>query len=221
MKIPMPAALPAPSANGPAPNARIQTFSADASSNPAPAPPAEAYKLPPPAAAIGGGFGGGGGRAMNRMAVPLQQEPTLSADNAAVLSAGTKALTEAAAPPLWGKNAGMQQVNETLTGLQEADLLDDLRTKLEARRTKMPTDLATGRMLAAVYDFSGTADAALHERQRVASLGGADGEDFFQLAQSEQRAGNADAARAAYRRALAAPTPPSGFHAAVARQGAQ
>ena len=236
MAVPTPAAptptVP-PAAPGNAPAAgQVQTFSTEAPPSAAAAPPAEPYKLPPPAAALGGaggfggggfgggGFGGAGGRAMSRMAVPPRPEPT-SADNAALLTAGTKSLTEAVTPPLWGKNAGMQQSNETLIDLQEAGLLDDLRAKLESRRTQMPKDVATGRMLAAVYDFSNAADAALHERQRVASLDGADGEDFFQLGQSEQRAGNADAARAAFRRALTASTPPSGFHAALARQGAQ
>ena len=206
-KMPTPAAQPAPTSNAPA-GGQPQTFSTETA-------PAAA---PPPAAAFGGGFGGGPGRAMGRMAVPLHREPT-SAD--ARLTTAQTALAEAVAPPLWGKNAGIQQINETLTGVQEAGLLDDLRAKLEARRAQMPKDIATGRILAAVCDFSNTAQAALHERQQIASLDGADGEDFYQLAQSEQRAGNADAARAAYRRALTAPVPPSGFHAAIARQKAQ
>lgn len=218
--LPTPAAQPTPPADSIAANARIQTFSGEAPPSAAPAPPVEPYKLPPPAAAVGGGFGGGPGRAMNRMAVPPRRAPT-SADNVALLTAGTKSMTEAVGPPLWGKTEGMQQSNETLTDLREAGLLDDLRAKLEARRTQMPNDLATGRMLAAVYDFSGTADAARHERERIAGLDGANGEDFFQLAQSEERAGNVDAARAAYRRALTAPVPPTGFHAAIARQKAQ
>ena len=156
---------------------------------------------------------------MNRMMVPPRREPT-STDNAALLTAGTKSMAEAVALPLWGRNEGMQQSNETLTDLRELGLLDDLKANLEARRTQMPNDLAIGRMLASVYDFSGTADAARHERERIAGLDGANGEDFFQLAQSEERAGNADAARAAYRRALTAPVPPTGFHAAIARQKA-
>ncbi len=206
--MPMPAAQPAPTNNAPA-GGQPQAFSTETA-------PAAA----PPAAAFGGGFGGGPGRAMGRMAVPLHREPTSAADDARLTTAQA-ALAEAVAPPLWGKNAGIQQINETLTGVQEAGLLDDLRAKLEASRTQMSKDISTGRMLAAVYDFSNTAQAARHERQRIASLDGADGEDFYQLAQSEQRAGNADAARAAYRRALAAPIPPSGFHAALAKQGAQ
>jgi len=218
--VPTPAAQPAPSAGSATAKGQIQAFSAENAPSAAVAPPAEPYKLPPPAAVIGGGFGGGPGRAMSRMAVPPRREPT-SADNAALLSAGTKSLAEAVAPSLWGRTEGMQQSNETLTDLREAGLLDDLRTTLEARRAQMPKDLATGRMLAAVYDFSGTADAARHERERIARLDGANGEDFFQLAQSEERAGNADAARAAYRRALTAPVPPTGFHAAIARQKAQ
>ena len=208
-KMPTPDATTAPAGNAPA-SGQAQAFGTEA------APAA----TPPPAAAFGGGFGGGPGRAMGRMAVPPRPEPTSAADAARLTTAQT-ALTEAVAPPLWGKNAGIQQINETLTGVQEAGLLDDLRAKLEARRAQMPKDIATGRILAAVCDFSNTAQAALHERQQIASLDGADGEDFYQLAQSEQRAGNADAARAAYRRALAAPTPPSGFHAALAKQGAE
>ena len=222
LKVPTPTGQPAPTDAAPAGG---QAFGGGTA-------PAAAPSAPPSTNAFGGGgfgggagigaggFGGAGGRAMNRMAVPTRREPT-SADNAALLTAGTKALAEAVTPPLWGKNEGMQQSNETLTDVREAGLLDDLQTRLEARRAQMPRDLTTGRMLAAVYDFSSTAQAALHERQRVASLDGADGEDFFQLGQSEQRAGNTDAARTAYRRALTAPTPPSGFHAALARQGAQ
>ena len=219
LALPTPAASPVPPANSAAVKGQIQTFSADNALSAA-APPAEPYKLPPPAAAVGGGFGGRPGRGMNRMMVQPRRE-AISADTAALLTAGTKSLAEAVAPSLWGKTEGMQQSNETLTDLREAGLLADLRARLEARRTQTPTDLSTGRMLAAVYDFSGTADAARHERERIAGLDGANGEDFFQLAQSEERAGNADAARAAYRRALTAPVPPTGFHAAIARQKAQ
>ncbi len=218
LALPTPAASPAPPANSPTPNVeikgRIQPFSAEAPPSAAAAPPAAPYKLPPPAA-----FGGMAGRSMNRMMVQPRRE-AISADNAALLTAGTKSLAEAVAPNLWGKTEGMQQSNETLTDLREAGLLDDLKARLEARRMQSPNDLATGRMLAAVYDFSGTADAALHERERIVGLDSANGEDFFQLAQSEERAGNADAARAAYRRALTAPVPPTGFHAAIARQKA-
>ena len=216
--LPEPAAQPVPPVDSTARDARIQAFSAETARSAA--PPANVPEpTPPPAAATGGGFGGRPGRAMNRMMVPPRREPT-STDNAALLTAGTKSMAEAVALPLWGRNEGMQQSNETLTDLRELGLLDDLKANLEARRTQMPNDLAIGRMLASVYDFSGTADAARHERERIAGLDGANGEDFFQLAQSEERAGNADAARAAYRRALTAPVPPTGFHAAIARQKA-
>ncbi len=127
-------------------------------------------------------------------------------------------LAAAMQPPLWGEDAGMQQANQALLAAKEAGALDDLRARLEARRTQSPRDIATGRMLAAVYDFGFASENALRERRRTAGLDGAGGEDWFALAQAEERAGNNAAARAAYRRALESRTPPAPFHAAVARQ---
>lgn len=127
------------------------------------------------------------------------------------------ALSGAVQPPLWGENAGEQQANQALMAAREAGMLDDLRARLEARRTQAPQDVVTGRMLAAVYDFGFSGEPALRERRRVAGLEGAGGEDWFALAQAEERAGNGSAARAAYRRALESPIPPSAFHAAKAR----
>ncbi len=127
-------------------------------------------------------------------------------------------LSAAVQPPLWGEDAGMQQANQALLAAKEAGALDDLRARLEARRVQSPRDVATGRMLAAVYDFGFAGESALRERRRIAGLEGAGGEDWFALAQAEERVGNNAAARAAYRRALESRTPPTPFHAAVARQ---
>ncbi len=127
-------------------------------------------------------------------------------------------LAAAMQPPLWGEDAGMQQANQALLAAKEAGALDDLRARLEARRTQAPRDVATGRMLAAVYDFGFASENALRERRRIAGLEGAGGEDWYALARAEEGVGNNAAARAAYRRALESPTPPTPFHAAVARQ---
>ena len=127
------------------------------------------------------------------------------------------ALSAAVRAPLWGENEGDAQVNQALTSVREAGMLDDLRARLEARRAQSPRDVVTGRMLAAVYDSGFSKEAALRERRRVSGLEGAGGEDWYALAQAEERAGNGTAARAAYRHALESPVPPSPFHAAIAR----
>ncbi len=143
--------------------------------------------------------------------------PTLDADPQASLDSWQAALSAAVRPPLWGENEGDAQIGQALMAAREAGLLDDLRARLEARRTQSPRDLVTGRMLAALYDFNSPGEPALRERRRIAGLEGADGEDWFALARAEERAGNSTAARAAYRHALESPTPPSSFHAAIAR----
>ena len=127
------------------------------------------------------------------------------------------ALSAAVQSPLWGENAGEQQANQALMAVREAGLLDELRARLEAQKSQSPRSLVTGRMLAAVYAFGFSPEAVLRERRRIAGLEGATGEDWFALAQAEEGAHNAAAARAAYRRALESPVPPSAFHAGVAR----
>lgn len=141
-----------------------------------------------------------------------------AADAQAGLDSWQAALSAAVRPPLWGENAGEQQANQALMAARESGGLDDLRARLEARRAQSPRELVVGRMLAAVYDFGFSKEAALRERRRVVGLEGAGGEDWFVLAQAEERVGNGPAARAAYRRALESPVPPSSFHAAIARQ---
>lgn len=126
-------------------------------------------------------------------------------------------LSAAVRSPLWGENEGDAQATQALMAAREAGQLDDLRARLEARRAQSPRDVVTGRMLAAVYDFGFSKEAALRERRRVAGLEGAVGEDWYALAQAEEHAGGGAAARAAYRRALESAVPPSPFHAAIAR----
>lgn len=151
----------------------------------------------------GGGFPGGGGGFGGNVPEGLD---TWQATLAAAMQ-----------PPLWGDTTGEQQANQALMAAKESGALDDLRARLEARRSQSPKDLVTGRMLAAVYDYGFSHESALHERRRVANLDGAVGEDWYTLAQAEERAGNTQAARAAYRRALECPVPPSPFHASLAR----
>ena len=126
-------------------------------------------------------------------------------------------LSAAVRPSLWGETEGDAQANQALMAAREAGMLDDLRARLEARRAQSPRDVVTGRMLAAVYDFGFSKEAALRERRRITGLEGADGEDWYALAQAEERAGHGPAAQAAYRRALEASLPLSPFHAAIAR----
>jgi hypothetical protein len=95
--------------------------------------------------------------------------------------------------------------------------LDDLRARLEARQTQSPLDLVNARMLAAIYESGFSSEAALRERRRITGLEGAVGEDWFALAQAEEKRGNLQAARTAYRRALESPTPPTPFHVGIAR----
>ena len=133
------------------------------------------------------------------------------------LDAWQASLSAAVQPPLWGENEGEQQANQALMAAREVGMLDDLRARLELRRAQAPQDVVAGRMLAAVLEFGFSAEAALHERRRVSGLEGATGEDWFRLAQAEEKAGNGQAARAAYRHALESPVPPSSFHAAIAR----
>lgn len=149
--------------------------------------------------AFGGGRFGGGGNAQGN------------------LDTWQAALSAAVQAPLWGDTTGEQQANQALLAAKESGELDDLRARLEARRTQSPKDLVTGRMLAAVYEFGFSKESALHERQRVANMEGAVGEDWYALAQAEERAGSSEAARAAYRRALESAVPPSPYHAGVAR----
>jgi len=139
------------------------------------------------------------------------------ANGGASLDKAQAALSAAVQSPLWGENAGEQQANQALIAAREAGLLDDLRARLEAQRSQSPRSLVTGRMLAAVYAFGFSPEPALRERRRIAGLEGATGEDWFALAQAEEAARNTAAARAAYRRALESPVPPSAFHAGVAR----
>ena len=128
------------------------------------------------------------------------------------------ALSAAVQSPLWGDNERVQQANQALMSAKMSGMLDDLRARLEARRTQSPQDLVNARMLASVYEYGFSGDAALRERRRITGLEGAVGEDWFALAQAEEKHGNSAAARAAYRHALESPTPPTPFHLGIARE---
>ena len=70
-----------------------------------------------------------------------------------------------------------------------------------------------------IYEQGRRPDRALVERRRAALLSTADGEDWFDLAQTEARLGNTASAQRAYAQALRAPgTPLSPAHRTVARQ---
>jgi hypothetical protein len=127
------------------------------------------------------------------------------------------ALAAAVQSPQWGDNERVQQVNQALLSARMSGMLEDLRTRLEARRAQSPLDLVNARMLASVYEYGFSGEAALRERRRITSLEGAVGEDWFALAQAEEKRGNLQAARTAYRHALESPTPPTPFHAGIAR----
>ncbi len=156
---------------------------------------------------------------VRKAVVPQTAAPTQDTLTAAPsLDTWQAALSTAVQSPLWGEDAGASQANQALMSVRMAGQLDTLRGRLEARRAQSPQDISTGRMLAAIYDFGFQGDLGRRERQRIVGLAGAGGEDWFALAQAEARAGNAQEARAAYRRALESPLPPSSFHAAIARQ---
>jgi len=149
---------------------------------------------------------------------PANALQTFDANAQGGLESWQAALSAAVQLPLWGETDGEQQAGQALMAAREAGGLDDLRARLEARRAQAPQDVVMGRMLAAVYDFGGSPEAALRERRRIAGLEGAVGEDWYALAHAEEGARNGPAARAAYRRALESPIQPSPFHAALARQ---
>ena len=142
----------------------------------------------------------------------------MDADDGQILDKWQASLAQSVQTPLLGDEAGMQQANQALMAARESGSLDALRARLEARRTQSPQDIVTGRMLAAVYEFGFSSEPALRERRRIVGLEGATGEDWFALAEDEGRAGNSQAARLDYKRALDAPAPLSSFHAALARQ---
>jgi len=112
---------------------------------------------------------------------------------------------------------GEMQANQALMSARESGMLEELRTRLEARRAASPRDLVMARMLAAVYDFGFSTEPGLREHRRIVGLEGAGGEDWYALAHAEEHVGNGTAARNAYRRALESPIPPSPPHAAIAR----
>ena len=179
--------------------------------------------MPPPPRAMFGPAGQplhSARKAIKRPAPPGEAANALQAfalNGAAGLDSEQSALAATMRPPLWGENEGEMQANQALISVRESGMLDDLRAHLEARRAQSPHDLVTGRMLAAVYESGFSSDLALHERRHIVGLEGAGGEDWYMLARAEERAGNGSAARAAYRRALESPIPPSSFHAAIAR----
>jgi len=128
------------------------------------------------------------------------------------------ALSSSVQSPLWGNDSGADQTREALMAASKAGQLNILRDHLEEQCAQSPQDIGAGRMLAALYDFSGKSDLGLQERRRLSGLAATTGEDWFALAQAEERAGNIQAAKAAYRHALESPVPPNASHAARARQ---
>ncbi len=152
----------------------------------------------------------------------FRKAPVLAMDQVRAASPSLEteqaALSAATLPPLWGETDGTNQANRALMTVRESGQLDTLRGKLEAARAQSPQSLGTGRMLAAVYEFGFQSELTVSERRRIVGLDGAGGEDWFALAVAEERAGNGQAAKAAYRRALELPGTLNSFHAGAARQ---
>lgn len=158
----------------------------------------------------------------NHQAAPVTLENANNSQDAADapenLDTWQKSLAAAVQPASWGENERVQQANQALMSVKMSGKLDDLRVRLEARQAQSPSDIVNGRMLASVYEFGFSTEAALRERRRITGLENAVGEDWFALAQLEEKRGNVQAARTAYRRSLESPTPPTPFHAAIARE---
>ncbi len=159
-----------------------------------------------------------------KMAVPaaaahhFAQVQTDEADGGQRLDNWLAALAQSVQMPLLGDETGAQQANQALMSARQSGQLDALRARLEAKRSQSPPDIVTARMLAAVDEFGFSEEEALKERRRLVRLTGATGEDWYALALAEERAGNGQAARIDYQRALNAPAPLSSQHAALARQ---
>ena len=125
--------------------------------------------------------------------------------------------------PLYGTAEGAQEQQRLLQDAARAGTLDSLATQLEqepvdASRAAVQ-EVLSARLLAALYEQGGDLDRALSERRRAALLPTADGEDWFELAQTEARLGNTASAQRAYAQALrAAGTPLSPAHRAAARR---
>ena len=219
MAAPPPAPMVAPPAPAPVPrNTMTQDAPTPGQSRPASAAGISAAAGQQPKALRGGATAKHHAAARFAPARALGEAPAAAGNTQDSLDGWQGSLAAAVQPPLWGEDAGMQQANQALLAAKEAGALDDLRARLEARRAQSPRDIATGRMLAAVYDFGFAGGDALRERRRIVGLEGAGGEDWYALAQAEEQAGGNAAARAAYKRALESPVPPTPFHAAVARQ---
>ena len=131
------------------------------------------------------------------------------------LDAWQASLAQAVQPPLLGQDMGVQQANQALMSARESGNLDALRERLEARRAQSPRDLTTARMLAAVYDFAFSAEAALHERRRLVTLDGATGEDWYALAEAEGHVGQRPGRAGGLPAGAGRPRPLSEFHAAA------
>ncbi len=138
-------------------------------------------------------------------------------DNSETLETWQASLASAMQSPQWGDNERMQQASQALLSVKIAGMLDDLKARLEAQQAQSPKDLVNARMLASVYEYGFSGEAVLRERRRITSLEGAVGEDWFALAQAEEKHGNGTAAKTAYRRALESSIPPTPFHIGIAR----
>ena len=126
-------------------------------------------------------------------------------------------------PPLYGTPAGAQELQRLLLAAQQDGTLDALTGQIEQGTVEASRAAAqeavNGRLLAAIYEVAGDPDRALAERRRVALLGTAEGEDWFELAQTEARLGNTASAQRAYAQALhAGGAALSPAHRAIAHQ---
>ena len=166
--------------------------------------------LPGPAASAGASGLGGGTSDSPAVASPLRAfAGATSVDANTAPETLRQRLERTVTPPLYGTSGGMQEQQRLLQEAQQAGTLDALTSQLEqapvSASRAAQQELVLGRMRAAVYEMGGDLDRALAERRAVALLATANGEDWFQLAQTEARLGNTASAQRAYAQALRAP----------------
>lgn len=184
--------------------------------------------------AVGGGTPNDSARAGEANPAPatvLPERALAGAPAALTINGDTAPLTlrqrleRTVTPPLYGTAEGEQQEQRLLQDAQQAGALDILTAELEhgaiTANQAASQEAVAARLRAAIYEMTGDQDRALLERRDVVLLSSATGEDWFELAQTEARLGNADSAGKAYARALRATSPPlSAAHRAIARQHA-
>ncbi|BDI29984.1 hypothetical protein CCAX7_20350 [Capsulimonas corticalis] len=104
--------------------------------------------------------------------------------------------------PTYADERATRQAVETLTIVNEAGQLQDLRTRLERQEEFAPDDVVSLRALGCLYTLSGDVEQARTVWSQVTQSGMDIGEDWYQLAGAELIDGNTAAARSAYENAV-------------------